>query len=144
MSLKNILHSLYKIKVIRYAFIGGFVALADLIFFFVCAQLLAFSYLWVNAIGFIAGTLINYYLCILFIFKSGSRFQTRNEVIAIFFISGTALLLNQRIIFVLVEKVAFALMPAKILTVLAVFAWNYLGRKHLVFAENDERPESIS
>lgn len=144
MSLKAFLDSLFKIKIIRYGLVGGFVAFADLVFFFVCAELLAFNYLWINAIGFIAGTLINYYLCIVFIFKSGSRFQTHNEVIAIFFISGTALLLNQGIIYVLVEKAFLALMPAKILTVLAVFTWNYLGRKHLVFAENDKQQESVS
>ena len=42
-----------KRKVIRYALVGGSVAAADIVFFYIFASLLSFNYLWVNAIGFI-------------------------------------------------------------------------------------------
>jgi putative flippase GtrA len=131
-----------KIKVIRYALVGGSVAAADVVFFYIFANLLSFNYLWVNAIGFVLGTLANYVLSVRLVFKSGTRFKMSEEIILIFFIATTSLLLNQIIIFVLIDKMGVNLMVSKLLTVASVFSWNYFSRKHFVFSRRDASRDS--
>ena len=70
--MRSLLEKLLKIKIIRYALVGGSVAAADVVFFYIFAKLLSFNYLWVNAIGFVLGTLANYLLSIRLVFKSGA------------------------------------------------------------------------
>jgi len=119
--------------VIRYAFVGGSVATADLIFFWFFAVWLGFSYLWVNAIGFCVGTATNYFVSIRWVFKSGVRFKRREEMALIFIISLVGLLLAQLTLLFFVSIVMLPLFLAKILTVASIFFWNYVARKHFVF-----------
>ncbi|MCK4950314.1 MAG: GtrA family protein, partial [Gammaproteobacteria bacterium] len=125
-----------------YALVGGSVAAADVVFFYIFAKLLSFNYLWVNAIGFMLGTLANYLLSIRLVFKSGARFKMSDEIMLVFFIATTSLLLNQVIIFVLIDKMDMNLMISKLLTVASVFSWNYFSRKHFVFSRRELSRES--
>ena len=130
----EIISKLFSQKVVQYAFIGGTIALFDLVFFYFFAAYLAFNYLWVNALGFIVATLINYYLCIRYVFESGIRYSRNTEIVVMFVIAGITLFLNQMVIYTLIELILLPLMVAKILTVSSIFIWNYLARKHIVFS----------
>jgi putative flippase GtrA len=134
--MKKHLKQIFSLTVFRYAMVGGTVALADVIFFYIFASVLSLNYLWVNAIGFVLGTLINYLLSIRLVFTSGVKFKPTAEVMIIFVISATALLLNQVILYNLTEHFKMDLMVSKLLTVASVFAFNYLSRKYFVFKQN--------
>lgn len=120
-------------QIVRYALVGGSVAAVDLVFFLVFAVWLGFPYLWVNGIGFCMGTAANYFWSIRWVFKSGTRFERRNEMTLVFLISVVGLLLAQLILFFFASIVVLPLFLAKNITVASIFLGNYLARKHFVF-----------
>ncbi|CAK0776014.1 membrane hypothetical protein [Gammaproteobacteria bacterium] len=119
--------------VIRYALVGGVVAAADVVFFYLLAVVAGLNYLWINAVGFVVGTLLNYILSVRYVFQSGRRFARHQEIALIYLASVVGLLLNQGLIYFFSEVADFALLPAKLLTITSVFMWNYMVRKHGIF-----------
>ena len=132
----EIIKSQWNRMVVRYAVVGGSVAAADVVFFYIFAGMLGFNYLWINAIGFVLGTLLNYLISIQLVFESGVRFRRSGEIMLIFVISATSLILSQFLLYYFVELLQLHLLLSKILTLLIVFLWNYLSRKHFVFRES--------
>ncbi len=123
-----------KPKLIRYALVGGTIAAADIVFFYILCIALDFNYLWVSAINFIIGTYINYRISIRWVFVSGSRFQRHSEITLIYLVSIIALLLSQILIYTFVDLIEINLMASKILTISLMFAWNYLIRRYGIFS----------
>jgi putative flippase GtrA len=102
--------------------IGGFVALRSL----------KLPILAASALSFVTATLVNYLLCCGFVFRSG-RFSRPEEVVRLFTIAIVGLGLNTGVVLLLAKILQFNPTLAKILAVFPVFAWNYLGRRAIVF-----------
>jgi putative flippase GtrA len=102
--------------------IGGFVAL----------RYLQFPILPASATSFVTATLVNYLLCCALVFRSG-RFSRPEEVLRLFVIAVVGLGLNSAVVWFLAVTLRLHLTLAKVLAVFPVFAWNYLGRRELVF-----------
>lgn len=120
-------------RIARYFFVGGAAACVDIGLFWLFAQQLGLPYLRVSAASFVVATLVNYWLSIRFVFVSGARFRRRWEVAMVFAVSAVGLALNQTILALCVESLAFALIPAKLVATGVVFFWNYFARRVLVF-----------
>ena len=116
-----------------YAAVGGSVAFLDLLIFYALVEVLLFNYLLVNFFGFIAGTLINYLLCIALVFKSEIRFKRFAEVVLFFLINIISLSLSQGLIYLFVGILSIQQFHAKIIVICSLFFWNYLIRKYFVF-----------
>jgi putative flippase GtrA len=110
--------------------IGGFVAL----------RLLKLPILPASVLSFVTATLVNYLLCCGFVFRS-RRFSRSEEIVRLFIIALVGLGFNTAVVSLLIG--IFRLDPtlAKILAVFPVFAWNYLGRRAVVF---DKRPPAAT
>lgn len=120
-------------KVVRYFFVGAASAAVD---FFVFALLaLGFGLHWfpVGVLSFVLASTVNYFLSIRYVFQSGTRFSRRTEVTLIFIVSGIGLLVNQSILWILIEMVKINMLIAKVLATLVVFFWNYGIRHSYVF-----------
>jgi putative flippase GtrA len=102
--------------------IGGFIALRHL----------ELPIMTASAVSFVTATVANYALCCAFVFRSG-RFSRPEELFRLFGIAVVGLGLNSAVVWVLAEILATAPTVAKILAVFPVFAWNYLGRRAVVF-----------
>jgi putative flippase GtrA len=102
--------------------IGGFVLLR-----YFKAPILAAS-----ATSFVTATVANYLLCCALVFRSG-RFSRPEEVLRLFVIAAVGLGLNSAVVWLLAVILRLHPTVAKILAVLPVFAWNYLGRRAMVF-----------
>jgi putative flippase GtrA len=102
--------------------IGGFVTL----------RYFELPVLTASATSFVAATLINYLLCCAFVFRKG-RFSRPEEMLRLFGIAIVGLGLNSIVVLLLAEILSFDPTLAKILAVFPVFAWNYLGRRTIVF-----------
>ena len=102
--------------------IGGFVALRSL----------TLPILTASVLSFVAATLVNYVLCCGFVFRRG-RFSRPEEIGRLFMIALVGLGLNTAVVWALVSFLQLDPTLAKILAVLPVFAWNYLGRRAMVF-----------
>jgi len=102
--------------------IGGFIAL----------RYLGVPILAASATSFTTATLANYFLCCAFVFRRG-RFSRLEEVLRLFTIAVVGLGLNSAMVWLLAEFLRVDPTLAKVLAVLPVFAWNYLGRRWIVF-----------
>jgi putative flippase GtrA len=108
--------------------IGGFIAL----------RYVAFPILAASATSFVTATLANYLLCCAFVFRSG-RFSRSEEILRLFAIAVIGLGLNSATVWFLAQILGAAPTLAKILAVFPVLAWNYFGRRSIVF---DGRPSA--
>jgi len=122
------------IQLLIYLFIGGAAALVNLASFYVLHQQglpLAASTL----IAFVVAAIVNYILCILILFKHNARWNTPVELLIFGLLAGAVCGLDLLITTSLVRFDVFSPMMAKFISVIAIFAFNFLGRKYLVFPE---------
>ena len=120
-------------SIARYFVVGGVCALVDLGIFLAGAQAMGLPYLRVAAGSFVVATLLNYFLSVRFVFVSGLRFRPRWEMAMVFAVSAVGLGLNQAILWMCVEYLAFNLFFSKVTATGCVFFWNYFARRVLVF-----------
>ena len=120
-------------KIVRYFFVGGAAAAVDIGLFFLFAKSLGFNYLVVGCIGFIIATAVNYFLSIRFVFRSGVRFARHTEIAFIYVASLLGLVLNQGILFLLIEHAGAEMMLAKLAATGGVFLLNFSARNFFVF-----------
>ena len=122
-------------RIVRYFAVGGMAAIVDIGFFFLFTGILDFGW-FQSAVGsFVLATAVNYFLSIKYVFKSGIRFQKRHEILLIFLVSGTGLVINQLILWQLIENMSVNMLMSKIVATTLLFAWNYGLRKVVVFPE---------
>ena len=121
-------------KIVRYLFVGGISAVIDISLFAIFAGYFKFPWAIVSVISFIIATLVNYFLSIRFVFKSGSRYKKHQEILGVFVVSSLALLLNQMFLYLFIEKMNIHLIISKCITTSMLFLWNYYGRKRFIFS----------
>ena len=120
-------------KIGRYFFVGGIAAAIDISLFAIFAGYFKFPWAIVSVITFIIATLVNYFLSIRFVFKSGSRYKKHHEILGVFMVSTLALLFNQMFLSIFIEKMNLHLVISKCLTTGMLFLWNYYGRRIFIF-----------
>jgi putative flippase GtrA len=123
------------VRAARYFVVGGISACVDIGFFFVFAKLLGFNYLAVATIGFLIAVLVNYFLSVRFVFKSGVRFTRRQEFALVYLVSGIGLALHLAVLYAAVDLMAFELMLSKLIATGSVFVWNFLARNYFIFRQ---------
>jgi len=122
------------VKIFRYFVVGGVAATVDIGFFFLFAKVAEFNYLAVAPVGFILATWVNYQLSVRHVFRSGVRFTRGREIVLVYVISTVGLLINQAILYGLVDLVGADLMLSKLTATATVFLWNYSARNYYLFA----------
>ena len=121
-----------RIQFFRYIFVGGVATIVDMGSLYIFTSIMGLNYLISAAIAFILGVATNYLLCIAWIFESTGR--VKKEVILFVVIGIGGLILNEIIIWLLVEEVGLYYMVAKAVAVVIVLGWNFGMRKKYVFA----------
>jgi putative flippase GtrA len=127
-------------RIVRYFLVAGAGAVVDIAVFAGLIYLVGVHYLWAGVAGFLLATLVNYLLSIRFVFLSGGRFPRLVELGVIYAVSATGLVWHQLILYFSVEKLLMHVMVAKLLALGLVFFWNYLLRKHFIFARKPGAP----
>lgn len=120
----------------RYLICGGIATLTDISILFALTHFLHIYYLIAAACGFITGITINYSLNIILVFKSSGEIKKEFPLFALIGIGG--LIWTEIILWILVDKLNFYVMIAKIIAIALVLNWNFFMRKKFVFS-----PESI-
>lgn len=116
-----------------YFLAGAVAATVDWLLFYVFAVRIGWPYLWVSAFGFVVATLVNYVLCITVVFKHNRQSTPMVEVVLIFLVSGSGLLLHQFIIYYAISIREIDMMLAKIVATGMIFFWNYTLRRFVIF-----------
>lgn len=142
-ALTNYFHQLFSlspntrtvIQPLRFVIVGAFTVSIDLLILFLLYKLLNVNYLVAAAFGFLVGSLLNYLISIRWVFVNGKyRFQSL-ELTIFLFISAVALLLNQLVIYVSVEKFSLPVIFSKGNSIVIVTVFNFLSKKFIVFKE---------
>ena len=122
-------------KVVRYFFVGGIAALVDFGSFVFLIEVLRLGWFWAALIGFVLATAVNYLLSVRHVFESGIRFSRRHEIALVFLVSALGLLLNQTMLYLLIDQQALNVFVAKVLAMAVVFVWNFMARSRFVFSD---------
>ena len=126
-------------RILRYFIVGGVAAAVDIGFFFLFAKLAGFKYLVVAPLGFVLATWVNYELSVRHVFQSGVRFSRKREILLVYAVSTVGLLINQAVLYLLVDQVGAELMLSKLTATVTVFFWNYASRNNYVFSPRSVR-----
>lgn len=119
------------IQFFRYIFVGGLATVVDMGTLFLLTTFGGVFYLLSAAIGFILGLSTNYALSIGWVFETTGDFKKEFSLFAVIGVGG--LILNEIIIWVLVDHLEIYYMSAKIVSVILVLFWNFGMRKKFVF-----------
>jgi putative flippase GtrA len=119
------------LQLVLYFIVGGICFFID-VGGFVALRFCKLPILTASALSFVTATVVNYLLCCGFVFRRG-RFSRPKEILRLFMIAFVGLGLNTAVVLLLAKILRFDPTLAKILAVFPVFAWNYLGRRAMVF-----------
>ena len=130
------------IQMFRYAVIGGTAALSDWLLYWSLVRFGGIPYFWAAAISFTAATLLNYLLCIKWVFYD-SRYSRWMEAGLVFLISLAGLGFNELILIILVEFISMHFLTAKVSATGVVFFWNFFARRRLFAPASIDKQDNI-
>ena len=122
-------------KIVKYFVVGGFAAFVDILLFAVLVKGFEFSWLSSAAFSFCVATLVNYFLSVRLVFKSGVRFGKSNEILLVFAVSAIGLMINQVVLGILIEVHGTDVLLSKVAATGSVFFWNFGARRYFIFRE---------
>jgi putative flippase GtrA len=120
-------------RIVRYFFVGGVAAAVDIGIFTVAVKGFGFDWFFVALVSFLLATAVNYLLSIRYVFKSGVRFKKQAEVSLVFLVSGIGLVINQSVLWLLIETAGIDEVLSKLMATGTVFLWNYMARSRFIF-----------
>ena len=118
---------------VKYSIVGGIAAVVDFSILFILTDFLNVYYLISATISFIISALTNYFLNRKWTFRSNDK--KRKQLPVFFTITSIGLVLNNSIMFFLVERLFLWYIWAKVIATAVVLIWNFLGNKYLTFNE---------
>ena len=119
-------------QAIKYFFVGGFCTVIDLTLLYVLTKYCDLNYLISSIISFMSGTVLNYYLCTLWIFKVRVVENKYHEFTYYLIITGVALGINTLLIWGFTAILGIYFMFSKILATIATYIWNFWARKYFL------------
>lgn len=140
-------------EILRYGIVGGISFLVDIILLYFVREYIfpygQFGVYYATMAGFLGGLTVNTLLSVQFVFRqrdvvASRRGKNIEDIVQIFIIGFTGLLLTEAGMFIGVDVCAGDYLAVKVFVTGVVFVWNYLGRKFLVFRPNDVLVEALS
>lgn len=116
---------------VRYVIVGGIAYVFDFGFLYIFTDTLQIHYLVSATLSFLIGVVVNYTLARIFVFKTYKVKSQKIEVVSVVIISLSGLLLNNLIIWVLVNFLFLYYLLSKLLAAIVVLMWNYICRRIL-------------
>ena len=126
---------------LRYLVTGGLAFFVDFGLFALCLYLLDWHYLLANLVGLVAGLILNYALCILWVFTACKRTFEKKKVaeFTLFTLVGLAgVVINQLLMYLMVDGLDLNEMRSKIVAAILVLMWNFGARKLILFKKKKE------
>jgi len=116
----------------KYFIVGGVCTILDFSLLYVLTTFLGINYLVSSIISFLAGTILNYFLCTSWIFKINVIKKRYREFFFYILIAGIGLIINTGIIWSLTRLFELYFMVSKLVAVIVVFGWNFGARKYFL------------
>jgi putative flippase GtrA len=119
-------------QAVKYFFVGGFCTILDLALLFILTNFFGINYLVSSIISFMSGTILNYYLCTLWIFKIRVIENRYHEFTYYLIITGVALGINTLLIWGFTAILGLYFMLSKVFATVVTYCWNFWARKYFL------------
>ena len=119
-------------QAVKYFIVGGFCTVLDFAMLFVLTHFGGLNYLISSIISFMAGTVLNYYLCTFWIFKIRLIENHYHEFLYYSIITGIGLGINTLLIWLFTELIGLYFMFSKLLATFVTYWWNFGARKYFL------------
>lgn len=119
------------VEMLRFCIVGGITFLVDCGILYILAEWVEIYYLYAAAVSFVAAVVLNYWLCVRFVF---TKVTTQSWLKKVLFIGSSVvgLGINQVCMWFMVEFLLLPYMLAKIFATVVVTAWNYVMKRRAV------------
>ena len=124
-----------RIQFFRYTFVGGLAFGVDFGALWALTSLLGLHYLVSAALAFLLGLFTNYLLSIAWVFKEHRISSRWDEFLGFGLIGLAGLIFNEAGMWFLSGRLGLDYRLAKVFTTGAVFIWNFVARKYLLFRQ---------
>lgn len=114
-------------ELIRFGINGGVSFIADYVVMIILKEHFGVYYLLASGISFILSVIVNYYLCVFWVFKNVDRQKTNMPLFVGSSIVGLGL--NSLIMYAFVEFIQLDYTISKIIATVIVMIWNYIMKK---------------
>lgn len=88
-----------------------------------------------SIISFMAGTILNYYLCTIWIFKVRTIANRNLEMTYYLIITGVGLGINSLVIWFITATFGYSVMLSKLLAIFVTYWWNFGARKYFLHSK---------
>lgn len=119
-------------QIIKFGIVGASAFLIDYSILYILTEFFGIYYLYSSIISFIVSVIFNYILSIKWVFDVSKK-QTIKEFSTFILLSIIGLIINQVIMYIMVEKANIWYMFSKIVSTIIVMVYNFITRK--VFIE---------
>jgi len=120
------------IQAAKYFIVGGFCTILDFAMLFVLTHFAGLNYVTSSIISFMSGTVLNYYLCIFWIFKIRVVLNWHHEFFYYAIITAVGLGINTLLIWSFTEFIGLYFMLSKLLATFVTYWWNFGARKYFL------------
>lgn len=118
-------------EVMRFCVVGGLSFVVDYGLLYLYTEFFGVRYLYSAAISFSISLLLNYWLCVRYVFQKAAK-PNGNRQLLFVVTSIAGLGLNQLCMYILVELCLIYYMKAKIISTVVVMFWNYIMKRKAV------------
>lgn len=118
-------------EMIRFCIVGGGCFLLDYGLLYVLTEYAGIHYWYSSGISFTATVVINYWLCVAYVFH-GSKHQTARQASIFIGSSVAGLAINQLCMWFLVDVMGIYYMIAKLIATAVVTVWNYVMKRKAI------------
>jgi len=125
---------LLKITMFRYFVIAPIGASIDVLIFMLLLEHNNYPWLEASVISSILSTLVGYFLSIIFVFQSGSKYKMHQELFGVLVISFFAFILHQALMYLFIEVLKVNFLFSKIISIGIIFLFNYFSRSKFIFS----------
>ena len=121
------MNKLFK-QIIKFGLVGGIAFIIDYSLLYILTEYLNIYYLYSSIISFIISLIFNYILSIKWVFDV-SKQQGLKDFIIFIVLSIIGLLINELIMYIMVDKMYIHYMFSKLFSTFIVMIWNFISRK---------------
>lgn len=121
------------VQLMRYLCVGGLAFVVDFGMLIIFKELFSVNYLFAASIAFTLGLLVNYGLCLQFVFSERVLSNQGHEFLLFCVVGLLGLCLNAFLMWFLVSGLGYGYIVAKLVAALFVLIFNFSVRRQLLF-----------
>lgn len=125
-------HGLFE-QFFKYIVVGGLAFSVDFASLYLLTELLKQHYLLSASIGFLLGLLVNYCLCLLWIFDYRAIKNPWHEFVIFSAIGLAGLIINNALLYTLTEWAEIYYLASKMIAAILILLFNFILRRHILF-----------